>query len=138
MQHTIDTGNRLICTVWTGEANDHEFITALIKYQQEIKNQPEYIHYNEVLDLSGISGFNLTTTGLRRLSEIAVKTDSHARTRLAIVVTQTFGYGLARMYQTYRSFIPKASKEVQVFRNTFEALEWVGESQGTVSRAETG
>ncbi len=130
MQHTIDADNKLICTVWTGEANDDEFITALIKYQNEIKNRPEYMHFNEVLDLSGISSFNLTTDGLRRLSEIAAKSDDHGvGTRCAIVATQAFGYGLARMYQTYRSFLPNASKEVQVFRNEFEALEWVGENR---------
>ncbi len=131
MEHTIDVDNKLICTVWTGEAADDEFIAALIKYQKEIKNQPEYMHFNEILDLSGISSFNLTTNGLRRLSEIAAKLDSEGvRTRLAIVATQAFGYGLARMYQTFRSFLPNASKEVQVFRSNFEALEWVGEGQG--------
>jgi hypothetical protein len=73
----------------------------------------------------------VTTGGLRRLSEIGAKADTPgARTRLAIVVTQPFGYGLARMYQAFRSFLPNTSKEVQIFRNRLDALKWIGESQG--------
>ncbi len=135
MQHTIDDGRKLICTVWTGEADDDGFIAALVRYQNEIKSRPEYRHYDEILDLCGITSFNLTSGGLRRLSEIGAKTDIHdGRTRLAIVVTQPFGYGLARMYLTYRSFIPAASKELRIFRDSVDAMEWIGENQGTLTK----
>ena len=128
--HTINPDKKLITTVWTGEATDGEFIVALSKYQLEIKSQPEYVDYDEVLDLSGTTSFKLTPGGLRRLADIGAKTDNQSsRTRLAIIVTQTVAYGLARMYQTYRSFIPNASKEVKVFRNSFPALQWIGASQ---------
>ncbi len=132
MEYMIDTGNELICTVWTGEATDNEFIDALVKYQDEVKSRAEYIHYSEILDLSGIESFNLSSDGLRRLSEIAAKLDKQSgRTKLAIIATQTIGYGLARMYQTYRSFIPSASKDVRIFRTNLDAMEWIGGSPGT-------
>ncbi len=130
LHHTIDTSRKLITSIWTGVATDDDFIAGLLKYQSEIKSRPEYTNYDEILDLSGISSYILTTEGIRRLSELGARTDTRgAKTRLAIIATQTVGFGLARMYQTYRSFLPYASKDVQIFRNSFDALQWIEECQ---------
>ncbi len=130
VQHTIDSDKRVITTTWSGEATDGEFIAALAKYQREIKGRLEYTDYDEVLDLSGTSSFKLTPGGLRRLAEMGAKTDGQgARTRLAIIVPQPVAYGLGRMYQAYRSFMPDASKDVQVFRTGVDALRWIDGGQ---------
>jgi hypothetical protein len=130
--HTIDTSRKLITTVWTGEASDSEFLAALSAYQDGIKCRPEYRHYDEILDLSGIGDFHLTAEGLRRLSGIGAGSDAQrSGTRLAIVVARTVVYGLARMYQTYRSFVPGATKELRIFRNSDDALKWVEEGRNT-------
>ena len=43
---------------WVGEATDDELIDAITRYQQEVKSNPDYLTYNEILDLSTIRGIN--------------------------------------------------------------------------------
>ncbi len=125
-QHTIDNGNKRITTTWSGEATDGELIDALLKYQQNIRSRPDYSSYDEIVDFSGVSVFNLTTDGILRVAQMAAGTDPReVRTRLAIVVTMPFAYGMGRMYGIYRGLIHSAEKEVRVFKNYSDALEWI-------------
>ena len=125
-QHKIDNDVKLITTIWYGEANDTELIDSLLKYHQEIKSNPDYSSYNEVVDFSKASGFKLSTNGIAKLVEIAASTDIEGvKTKLAIIVSAPFAYGLARMYEAYRSLKPSVSKEVRVFKTYDESLEWI-------------
>jgi hypothetical protein len=124
--HEIDDHGKLITTSWYEAAVDSALIESLSKYQREIRSLPQYASYNEILDFTQATTFKLSTQGIRELVEIAVKGDAPSvRTKLAIVVTSPVAFGLARMYQTYRSFAPNASKEVHIFKNLAEALEWI-------------
>jgi len=124
--HTIDTERNLITTVWSGEANDAEMCDSLTKYQQDIRSDPEYCSYNEIVDFSKASGFKITTEGLRKLVQIASAGDNQEfRTKMAIIVSAPVAYGLARMYEVYRSLIPKVSKEIRIFRQYESALDWL-------------
>jgi hypothetical protein len=125
--HEIDTDRKLITTTWSGEATDTELIDALTKYQQGIKSHPDYCSYNEIVDFSKTSDFKLSTDGLRMLVQIAAKSDVRGvKTRLAIIVGAPVAYGLARMYEVYRSLVPKVSKEVRVFRKLEDGFQWIG------------
>ena len=53
-KHNIDNKNKLITTAWSDTATDSELIDALTKYQREIKINPDYQAYNEILDLREI------------------------------------------------------------------------------------
>ena len=64
--HHIDNNNKIIVTVWEGEANDADFIDAMKKYQDEVQCKPEYIHYNEILDFSKVTNVNVTIDGVKR------------------------------------------------------------------------
>ncbi len=126
-KHNIDNKNKLITTTWSDTATDSELIDALTKYHREIKNNPAYQAYNEILDLREVGTIKLTTEGIKRIGEIAVKTDQvYIKTKLAIVVSSPLAYGLARMYEAYRNFAPNPNKEIQVFNEIGEAHEWVG------------
>lgn len=125
-EHKIDHNARIIVTTWTGVATDGELIDALLKYQEEIKGEPDYRAYNEMLDLSQTPKFELTADGIRKLAKIAAKTDAPGvRNRVAIVVGAPVAYGLGRMYETYRSLLPETSKDVRVFRDRVKAMEWI-------------
>lgn len=125
-EHRIDDHARLIVTTWTGVATDKELIDALFKYQDEIRNKSPYRSYDEILDLSQTPKFELSSEAIRSLASIAAMTDVPGiRTRLAIIVKATVAYGLGRMYETYRSMLPKTSKEVRVFRDQDKAAEWI-------------
>jgi hypothetical protein len=125
-KHTIDDTVRLITTVWLGEAVDSELIDALIRYQQDIKSQGNYSSYNEILDFSQASSFNLSTQGIKKLAQIATNADSQGvKTKFAIVVNNPLAYGLGRMYGTYRSLVSNDLKDVRIFMNYRDALEWI-------------
>ena len=124
--HHIDNKNQLIITTWEGEARDIEFIEAIKKYQDDIQNHPDYINYNELVNLSKISKLKLTTEGIKTIGEIASTSDKKDSNRkLALIVSSNLAFGLARMYETYRSFSKSANKEIRVFKNENNAFEWV-------------
>jgi hypothetical protein len=125
-EHKIDADQKLIITTWTGEVSDNELIKSLSAYQQTIKSRPEYAAFDEIVDFSKGEHFHLSISGIQRLVEIGAKTDVRdTRTKLAIVVNTPVTYGLARMYQVYRSFIPSATKVLRVFKTFDEAHEWI-------------
>jgi len=133
--HRIDEHARLIVTTWSGEATDRELIDALRRYQQDIRSRPNYHGFNEIVDFSGASDYRLSTEGLRMLVKVAAEGDVQGlKTRLAIVVGSPFAYGLARVYEAYRTLVPSLHKEVHVFRNYGEAVEWMTGSHAAEHR----
>lgn len=130
VQHKIDDDAKLITTVWSGDAVDSELLDALSKYQQNIKSLPQYASYNEIVDFSGASNFLLSSEGIKKLAHMAsIKDPQGVKTKLAIVVNKPIAFGLARMYEIYRSLLPSGSKEVRVFKNYQDCLQWI-ESKG--------
>jgi hypothetical protein len=105
-------------------ATDDALIAALSTYQDDIRGLPAYRSYDEILDFTQASGFNVTTEGLKKLAHMAARTDIQGvRTRLAIIVNQPVAYGLGRMYEIYRGLLTDTSKEVRVFRNHRDTAE---------------
>ncbi|MDH5387845.1 MAG: STAS/SEC14 domain-containing protein [Gammaproteobacteria bacterium] len=124
--HTIDNEIRLLITIWEGVACDLDFIKAIKKYQNDIQNHPDYISYNEVVDFTKVTGVELSIEGIKNIGLIASTTDlNDVNRKLAIIVSSNLAYGLARMYEAYRSFEKKAHKEIRIFKNEKDAFEWV-------------
>jgi hypothetical protein len=125
--HKIDDDAKLITTIWSGDAVDSELSDALAKYLQNIKSLPLYVSYNEIVDFSGASNFLLSSEGIKKLAHMAsIKDPQGVKTKLAIVVNKPIAFGLARMYEIYRSLLPSGSKEVRVFKNYQDCLKWIG------------
>ena len=130
VQHKIDDDAKLITTVWSGDAVDSELLDALSKYQQNIKSLPQYASFNEIVDFSGASNFLLSSEGIKKLAHMAsIKDPQGVKTKLAIVVNKPIAFGLARMYEIYRSLLPSGPKEARVFKNYQDCLQWI-ESKG--------
>lgn len=126
VNHQIDNNAKIILTTWEGEANDIDFIKAIKTYQEDIQSNPNYFDYNEVVNLSKVSCIKLTTEGIKKIGEIASSTDKgEVNKKLAIVVSSNLTFGLARMYEAYRSFSKHATKKISVFKNENEAFEWL-------------
>lgn len=136
--HDIDREAKLILTTWDGDATDAEFIEALANYQRNIQSNRDYLAFNELVNLSTVTRFKLTATGIKRIGRIASKTDQgriasktdqgRANGKLAIIVSSDFAYGLARMYETYRRIANTSSKTVRVFREETAAREWAAQT----------
>ncbi len=125
-EHAVDTHNRIIITTWTGEVVDNDLVKALSDYHLTLRGKASYASFDEIVDFSQASHYHLSISGIQRLVEIAAATDvPGTRTKLAFVVKAPVAYGLARMYQTYRSLIPAGSKILRIFRTYDEALRWV-------------
>ena len=133
--HTIDHEKKLITTTWQGEANDKLLIDALQDYQRFLSTDPKLLGYDEIVDFRGVETQNISTQGLIQLTQIAVKDDLDRSdsTRLAIVVNTMLAFGLARMYEIYRSLSAKNKKELQVFRSMQEADSWLAHAESLTS-----
>jgi len=128
--HKIDNDNQLIVTTWEGDASDIEFIEAIKEYQINIQSNPDYINYNEIVDCSKITKLKLTSSGIKTIGTIASSTDSeNINKKLALIVSSNLAFGLARMYQAYRSFAKSANKEIRVFKNNDDAINWAKKQQ---------
>ena len=124
--HHIDNEAQLIITTWEDVGRDRDFIEAIKKYQKDIQNHPDFSSFNEVVDLSKITGIKLTIEGIKNIGKIASTTDKKEINRkLALIVSSNLAYGLARMYEVYRSYAKRAHKEIRIFKNKKEAFEWV-------------
>ena len=124
--HHIDKKNKLIITTWEGEPTTLDLSDSFKVYQRDIKSKPEFFDYDELVDFSKNECFKLSSDGLRALSNLATSFDeSVANSKLAIVVNTILSFGLARMYELYRSLGPK-KKEIRVFKNKSSALTWLG------------
>jgi len=125
-KHSIDDNNQLIITTWSGEATDSVLVESMKEYQQNIRSNPLYSSYNEILDFRNIVDIKLSTAGMVKLGRIATETDnSGAKTKLAIIVNSNFTFVLARIYITYRNLSPKAKKIIHVFKTEAEGIKWI-------------
>lgn len=125
-KHHIDNNAKLIITIWDGEAVDIDFIEAIKKYQRNIQTHLDYISYNEMVDLSRVTNIKLTTTGLKNIGKIASRTDQDTNKRkLAFIVSSNKAFFFVRMYAAFRSFFRNSNKDIRVFTNESEALEWL-------------
>jgi len=125
-KHVIDIKDKLLITTWEGDATDIDFIEGLKEYQKNIQSKSEYCGFNEVLDLTGITGIKLTIDGLKRIGRVASTTDSKdINTKLAFIVSSKLAYGLVRMYEVLRTFSTKSTKTIRVFKKESDAFEWV-------------
>ena len=133
--HFIDEENKVIFTTWNGEPSDSDLVEALNNYFSNIKNKPELSDFNELVDFSDTRGVKLSINTLIELGKVASRYDKPPQTadrgKLAIVVTSSLAYGLARMYGIYREYNPQSNKEVLVFRNRDEAVAWLKSENGT-------
>ena len=124
-KYFIDKEAKLLITTWEGDAVDIEFIEAITKYQKDVQLNPEYKEYNEVANFCKIASIKLTQNGLKRIGTIASKTDQHKfNSRLALVVSSGTAFNLARIYASFRNIQNGTNKEIRIFKNEIEAIEW--------------
>ena len=131
-KHDIDKANKLIITTWGGEASDNELIAAMSRYQQEIRCNSDYQLYDELLDFSHTTKFDLSTKGIKEIGKIAQQSDRpDVQTKVAIIVNSALAFGLSKMYIAYRNLLPNSNKELKAFKNRTDALDWLNHTDDT-------
>ncbi len=125
IEYQVDHDRRFVSARAIGNLTAED----IFNYQREVWSLPETKGYNELIDMSNVkeivSPTNDKLVELARLS--ASMDDREIPTKFAIVATDTFAYGMGRMYEAYRNLNPRSTKEVQVFRSMKDAMEWIEE-----------
>ena len=126
----IDEERKRVVTKWGGSATDE----GLMAYQKSVWSDPAVQSFDEVIDFRATTDISVTSDGLRDVASFAAATDrAQECTRFAIVVGNAVSFGLARMYEAFRSLEESATREVTVFDDLDSAIAWLDES-----RAESG
>jgi len=123
--HHINSEAKLIITTWEGKATDSDFIEALNKYLNDIRSNPEYIDYNEIVNLSKATPIKLTIGGLLTIGRIAFETEKKfTHKKMALIIESDFALSLANLYIFYKNIGYRSRKKICVFKKELEAYKW--------------
>jgi len=120
----IDPEHKRVIATGRGSMAPEDFF----EYQRSVWSSGELSGYDEVVDMTAVTAVGEPSPdAIRDLSALAASMDPGAASgKLAVVAPADLVFGLARMYQTFRSLNPQSTKQVSVFRTMAEALAWLG------------
>jgi hypothetical protein len=122
LQYWVDENRKLVVAKADGVISDEE----VFSYQREAWSRRELAGYAELVDMSEVEHIDLPSVDrIRELAKVAAGMDNGS-SKLAIVATRDFAFGLARMYETYRELQAGNAKPVGVFRTLQEAMDFLG------------
>lgn len=118
----IDENQQVIFVRGEGIVTDQE----LLDYVREYLGDSRYNIYDELIDLTEADLQDLTYAGLSELASVAAATDPEAiPIKIAILISQSLGMGLSRIYTRLREF-KGGRRQVRVFWDRDECMEWLG------------
>jgi hypothetical protein len=118
----FDPERNLLVVVFDGAIGDED----LLKYARHaVETWRTPSGHDELIDLRGVEDVDgIGGQTLRRVAGMFTRSDrTPERSRVAIVAASDVQYGLARMYQAFRSESPL---DLRVFREMDEARAWLG------------
>lgn len=119
--HHYDPETNVLYLTATGALEDEEAIAYAQKLAADGSIPPGR---SELADFSQANLGSLSADALRRIAGVFQRHDVDAgRSRVALVVSGDLGFGLARMYQAFRS---ESAIQLRVFRDLAAAREWLG------------
>jgi hypothetical protein len=118
LQYAIDKQLGLVVITAT-ETVDAAQLLAL---REQLKADPDYqLQMSALLDATRASRLDFSAADLRQLAATSL---THPAARQAIVAATDLGFGLARMFETFRS-VGGHNENVRVFRDVGEARAWL-------------
>ncbi len=118
----VDAEKKVILASGEGVVTDQD----LLDYVQEYLGGRELSGFNELFDLSGADVRDLTYSGLSAVAAAAAATDpAHRPVKIAILVSETRGMGVSRLYQSLRES-KGGRRHTRVFWDPMECREWLG------------
>jgi hypothetical protein len=122
IDYRVDDDRRIVTARMIGELTYDQ----IVAYRIEVWTRKELDGYDELVDMTDVGRIVAPTSDrIRELASHAESTDVYSNSKLAIVAPSDHAFGLARMYQTYRSLIGRSNREVAVYRSMGEALTWL-------------
>jgi len=114
----IDASRNLVISTATGDLTGDEVFARCLQLKERDDFNPAF---NQLLDFTRAHRFDATADQLRRIASEPLFSSASRR---AIVATNPTIFGLARMFESYRS-ISDVGEDVRVFREMREALAWL-------------
>ena len=122
LQVRVEPGLQVIFVDGEGVVTDDD----LLRYVLEYLDDGEFKGYDELFDLTSADLHDLTYAGLSSVAAAAAATDPEAGpTKIALLVSETLGMGLSRMYQALRE-TKGGRRQTRVFWDRDECREWLG------------
>jgi hypothetical protein len=119
---TVLPERELIWVRGTGIVSDNE----LEAYVDEYLVRRGLKEFGEVFDLSRADLLDVTYIGLSRVAAAAAPTDPRdTPTQIGILVSESVGIGVSRMYQTLRE-TKGGRRNLRIFRDLPPLREWMG------------
>ena len=121
--YRVDHEARVVVAAGHGVLTDSD----VFGYQGGAWSRADVAGYNELIDMTHVDQIALPSADrIRDLATISAEMDDpKTRTRLAVVVTDNFAFGLGRMLQAYRELDRRSTKEIGIFRTMEEALAFL-------------
>ena len=123
LTYEIDRSRRIVFTRAIGILTPQDLFT----YQNEVWSAPELRGYDECVDMLAVTDIEAATdSNMKALAELSARMDDpSAKSKFAIIAREDLHYGLARMYEAYRSMQPKNTRTLAIFRTREDALRWL-------------
>jgi hypothetical protein len=121
--YAIDRTRRIVYASASGVLTPQDLFT----YQNEVWSAAELRGYDECVDMLAVTDIEAATaSNMNALAELSARMDDpSAKSKFAIIARDSLHYGLARMYEAYRSMQPKNTRTLAIFRTREEALRWL-------------
>lgn len=112
----IDAARQAVFITAEGKVTEAGITDAIARLRAEPNFRP---HFSELLDMRGVTGFEVSSEAVRALTQLDLFDPSARR---AFVVASDLAFGLARMYSLARG----PHEQLRVFRSVEEARAWLG------------
>jgi len=118
----VDPERKIILATGEGVVTDQE----LLDYVEEYLGGGDLSGFDELFDLSEADVRDLTYSGLAAVAAAAAATDpDQDPVKIAILVSETRGMGVSRLYQSLRES-KGGRRHTRVFWDPIETREWLG------------
>jgi hypothetical protein len=120
-----DSARGVLVVTLRGDVTDQDLLDLARKASRDPEIEPGQ---HELVDCREVEAISASTQCLRRVAEIYAESDrADDEVQVAIVAPRDAAYGVARMYQAFRTGSPV---DIQVFREMEQAEAWLGLAPG--------
>ena len=100
----------------------------IVAYLREVVSRPDVVGFNGLVDLTGAKDIVIGMMGkIQLFGQISKSLDGRwSSSRLAIVTSGDDRFGLDGLYATFQGLKPASAKQVSIFRNMDDAMQFLG------------
>jgi hypothetical protein len=126
LRSVIRKDYRLVVSTGEGKITLDDVLT----HQDALLHDPDFdAGFDQLVDVTSVSDVTLSGDHLRRLMGRKIFSPT---SRIAVVASGAFLYGMLRMTQSYQEMAPVEQPPVSIFKDRVLALKWLGIAEDAV------